>query len=68
MMPFEDVHFQLVDLPAISPEHPLAARVRRSLLDPTGGASAFHRIDESPSWSRNSLPVATFGSFLFYRR
>jgi hypothetical protein len=23
MMPFEDVHFQLVDLPAISPEHPV---------------------------------------------
>jgi len=23
MMPYEDIHFQLVDLPAISPEHPL---------------------------------------------
>ena len=23
MMPFEDVHFQLVDLPAVSPEHPV---------------------------------------------
>jgi N-acetylmuramoyl-L-alanine amidase len=41
--------------------------VRRSLLDPTGGANAFHRIDASPGWSRRSLPVATFGSFLFYR-
>lgn len=41
--------------------------VHRSLLDPTGGANAFHRIDASPSWSRESLPVASFGSFLFYR-
>jgi hypothetical protein len=41
--------------------------VRRSLLDPTGGATAFHRIDASPSWSRRSLPVASFGLFLFYR-
>src|SRR5438093_3788599 len=23
MLPYEDVHFQLVDLPAVSPEHPL---------------------------------------------
>jgi ribosome-interacting GTPase 1 len=23
MMPFEDIHFQLVDLPAVSPEHPV---------------------------------------------
>ena len=32
MMPYQDIHFQLVDLPAISPEHPvswLAARFRR---------------------------------------
>ena len=41
--------------------------VHRSLLDPTGGANAFHRIDASPSWSRRSLPVASFGAFLFYR-
>jgi hypothetical protein len=41
--------------------------VRRSLLDPTGGANAFHRIDACPGWSRGSLPVASFGSFLFYR-
>jgi ribosome-interacting GTPase 1 len=24
MMPYEDIHFQLVDLPAISPEHPIS--------------------------------------------
>ncbi|HVH89806.1 MAG TPA: GTPase, partial [Candidatus Acidoferrum sp.] len=24
MMPYEDIHFQLVDLPAISPEHPVS--------------------------------------------
>jgi hypothetical protein len=41
--------------------------VRRSLLHPTGGANAFHRIEVSPGWSRRSLPVASFGSFLFYR-
>jgi N-acetylmuramoyl-L-alanine amidase len=41
--------------------------VHRSLLDPTAGANAFHRIDASPNWSKKSLPVATFGPFLFYR-
>jgi hypothetical protein len=41
--------------------------VRRSLVDPTGGANAFHRIEVSPGWSKRSLPVASFGSFLFYR-
>lgn len=41
--------------------------VHRSLLDPTGGANAFHRIDASPRWSKRSLPIASFGSFLFYR-
>ena len=39
----------------------------RSLLDPTGGANAFHRIDASPDWARRLLPVASYGSFLFYR-
>jgi uncharacterized protein len=24
MMPYDDIHFQLVDLPAISPEHPVS--------------------------------------------
>ena len=37
-----------------------------SLLDPAPGATAFHRIGESPAWSRNLLPVAIIGSFLFY--
>ena len=38
-----------------------------SLADPTHGATAFHRIDVSPAWARRLLPVAVFGSFLFYR-
>jgi len=41
--------------------------LRRSLADPTGGATAFHRIDASPSWARRLMPVAVCGSFLFYR-
>ena len=36
------------------------------LLDPAPGATAFHRIGEIPTWSRNRLPVAIIGSFLFY--
>jgi hypothetical protein len=39
----------------------------KTLNDPTLGATAFHRIETSPAWSKNSLPVAVFGSFLFYR-
>lgn len=41
--------------------------VRGSLADPTQGATAFHRLDANPAWSRHRLPVATFGSFLFYK-
>lgn len=39
----------------------------QTLNDPTLGATAFHRIETSPTWSKNFLPVAVFGSFLFYR-
>jgi hypothetical protein len=42
--------------------------LRGSLADPTRGATAFHRIETTPDWSRSLLPVAVFGSFLFYRR
>ncbi len=41
--------------------------LRGSLLDPTRGATAVHRIDESPAWSRDLLPIGMFGPFLFYR-
>jgi hypothetical protein len=41
--------------------------LRGSLADPTLGATAFHRIDANPTWSRGLLPVAVVGSFLFYR-
>lgn len=39
-----------------------------SLCDPTHGATAFHRIETTPAWTRHHLPVAVFGPFLFYRR
>lgn len=39
----------------------------QTLNDPTLGATAFHRIENSPSWSKSFLPIAVFGSFLFYR-
>lgn len=42
--------------------------LRGSLADPTRGATAFHRIETTPDWSRRLLPIAVFGSFLFYRR
>jgi hypothetical protein len=41
--------------------------LRGSLADPTLGATAFHRIDVNPAWSRELLPVAVIGSFLFYK-
>jgi hypothetical protein len=37
-----------------------------SLVDPTRGATAVHRVDKSPAWSRNLLPIGMFGPFLFY--
>jgi hypothetical protein len=39
----------------------------QTLTDPTSGATAFHRIESTPTWSNNRLPIAVFGSFLFYR-
>jgi hypothetical protein len=41
--------------------------LRGSLVDPTRGATAVHRIDISPAWSRDLLPIGIFGPFLFYR-
>ncbi|HEX6142267.1 MAG TPA: hypothetical protein VFZ01_06095, partial [Geminicoccaceae bacterium] len=41
--------------------------LRGSLTDLVAGATAFHRIDADPPWARRLLPVAVFGSFLFYR-
>jgi Cell Wall Hydrolase len=41
--------------------------LRGSLMDPTRGATAMHRIDVSPAWSRDLLPTGMFGPFLFYR-
>jgi hypothetical protein len=42
--------------------------LRGSLADPTGGANAFHRIEASPPWARELLPIAMYGPSLFYRR
>lgn len=39
----------------------------QTLTDPTLGATAFHRIDSTPTWSKDRLPIAVFGAFLFYR-
>ncbi len=38
-----------------------------TLCDPTRGSNAFHRVEISPDWSKDILPVAVFGPFLFYR-
>jgi hypothetical protein len=41
--------------------------LRGSLVDPTRGATAVHRIDDVPAWSRDLLAIGMFGPFLFYR-
>ena len=38
-----------------------------TLADLVAGATAFHRIEADPPWARRLLPIAVFGSFLFYR-
>ena len=38
-----------------------------TLFDPTRGSNAFHKVDRTPDWSKEILPVAVFGPFLFYR-
>lgn len=60
---------------ASSDDTPKTATFRRiarralseTLNDPTLGATAFHRIESSPAWSKARLPIAVFGSFLFYK-
>jgi N-acetylmuramoyl-L-alanine amidase len=42
--------------------------LRGSLADPTEGANAFHRVEASPPWARELLPIAMYGPYLFYRR
>lgn len=42
------------------------ARAPFGLPDPTGGATHFHRHDESPSWSTTSTPTALISGYLFY--
>ncbi len=37
------------------------------LPDPTGGATAFHRLGEHPAWAEGLLPLTELGPFLFYR-
>jgi cell wall hydrolase len=37
-----------------------------SLVDPSPGTTAFHRIGASPTWARDLLPAAIIGSYLFY--
>jgi hypothetical protein len=41
--------------------------LRGSLVDPTLGATTFHRIEANPAWARDLLPIAAIGSFLFYK-
>jgi len=58
--------------PETAVRHAICQRIARralrgSLVDPTGGATAVHRIDVSPPWSRDLLPIGMFGPFLFYR-
>ena len=38
-----------------------------AISDPTDGASAFHRMDEAPDWTRGMLPATSLGGFVFYR-
>ncbi|MEM7022793.1 MAG: hypothetical protein AAF637_09375 [Pseudomonadota bacterium] len=41
--------------------------LRGSLIDPTGGATAVHRVGDVPTWAQDLLPIGMFGPFLFYR-
>jgi hypothetical protein len=41
--------------------------LRGSLADPTLGATGFHRLEGNPAWAHDLLPIASFGSFLFYQ-
>ncbi|NMM45220.1 cell wall hydrolase [Rhodospirillaceae bacterium KN72] len=46
----------------------IAARaVRGALVDPTYGATYYHRLGDSPVWSRDLTPSAVIGRRKFYR-
>jgi hypothetical protein len=38
-----------------------------SLYDSTHGSNAFHRVETTPDWAKDTLPAAVFGPSLFYR-
>lgn len=38
-----------------------------AVSDPTQGANAYHTFLENPDWARSVSPIASVGSFLFYR-
>lgn len=75
--PFVYGRIRLLRYPSIiaNDETPKTAAFKRitrralseTLADPTLGATAFHRIETTPTWSKNYLPIAVFGAFLFYR-
>ncbi len=61
-----------VTMNALGDELQLCRRIARralrgSLADPTLGATGFHRLEGNPAWAHDLLPVASFGSFLFYQ-
>ena len=70
-MPPMDLRGASAPAPCLDAQQLICRRIARralrgSLVDPTGGAVAFHRIDANPSWARDRLPIAYVGPFLFY--
>ncbi len=41
--------------------------LRGTLYDHTRGLNAFHRVEVTPGWSVDILPLAVIGPFVFYR-
>lgn len=68
-------HLRHALMMAIPPGDPAFAICRRiamraasgALMDPTGGATHAHDVDELPPWAVGMPPLVEIGSMLFYR-
>ena len=49
-----------------APMHLDVSSIPLAEVDPTRGATRFHRHDEAPVWARHLIPTALIGAYLFF--
>ncbi|MCI0752453.1 cell wall hydrolase [Roseomonas vastitatis] len=65
-------HLLMLSIPPGDPGMAICRRIAAraasgTLMDPTGGATHAHGIDELPPWALGQAPVNEIGGLLFYQ-